>query len=295
MSPRTHPNRKAEKPAGFTLIELLVVIAIIAILAAMLLPALANAKRKALRAQCISNQKQITYAWILYSGDFDDKLVVNASNVAIGQNIDGWIGNVLNWDSQFAPNPQNYDTSYLTDERPHSAGGKGALLAPYCSKAVAIYKCPADTYTAASGVRNRSISMNAQMNGNCGSDANGPNVLNQYGSTENYRVFRKQSDIINPGSANAWVFIDEHPDSINDALFRVVMKAGQYEWADWPSNLHGQSGALSFADGHAEIRRWTDPLIKDLPVKRITHSSLTMSSASSDLLWVQERTTSLAP
>jgi hypothetical protein len=244
-----------------------------------------------LRAQCISNQKQITYAWILYSGDFDDKLVINASTSALSGSpkIAGWIGNLLTWDSQFAPNDQNYNTDYLTEE------SKGALLAPYCGKAVKIYKCPADVYPATLGVRNRSISMNGQMNGNCGNDPNGQQVLNQYGGTENYRLFRKQSDIINPGSANAWVFIDEHPDSINDALFRVIMKAGQYEWTDWPSNLHGQSGALSFADGHAEIRRWTDPAIKDLPVKRITHSSLTATSPYTDLVWVQERTTSLAP
>src|SRR4051794_17141249 len=167
--PPSGPQRLAN---GFTLIELLVVIAIIAILAAMLLPALASAKRKAQRAQCISNQRQLTYAWILYSGDFEDRLVVNANNVAIGQNVQGWVQDVLSWDfPPSGPNTQNYDTALL----------ENALLAPYCARAVAIYKCPGDVYPAAKGPRVRSISMNAQMNGNCGNDANGPAVLNQYG------------------------------------------------------------------------------------------------------------------
>jgi len=278
-------NRKPAS-AGFTLIELLVVIAIIAILAAMLLPALANAKRRAQRAQCISNQRQITYAWILYSGDYDDRLVVNASNVAIGQNIAGWIGNVLSWDfPPSGPNDQNYDPAYLTDEK------KGALLAPYCARAVAIYKCPGDVFPGIKGIRSRSISMNAQMNGNCGTDANGPAVLNQYGSGQDYKIFRKQVDITSP--ANTWVFIDEHPDSINDALFRVIMQAGTYKWTDWPANNHGNSGALSFADGHAEVHKWTDPAIKDLPVKHINHSALNATSPYTDIQWLQQLTTTL--
>jgi prepilin-type processing-associated H-X9-DG protein len=226
----------------------------------------------------------LTYAWILYSGDFDDRLVVNASNVAIGAGVQGWVQNVLGWDfPPSAPNLQNTNTDLLAN----------ALLGPYCARAVAIYKCPGDVYPGARGPRVRSISMNAQMNGDCGNDANGPAVLNQYGGGQDFRIYRKQTDITAPGPSTAWVFIDEHPDSLNDALFRVIMQAGTYQWADWPANNHGSSGALSFADGHAEIRRWNDPVIKDLGVRHITHSSLSATAPYTDLQWLQERTTAL--
>jgi prepilin-type N-terminal cleavage/methylation domain-containing protein len=140
--------------AAFTLIELLVVIAIIAILAAMLLPALSRAKIKAQQTSCLSNQKQLLYAWMIYSSDFNERLVVNANNVAQAAGNVGWVDDIMAWDfPPTPPAPQNYDTSYLIK----------ALLAPYCSKAVGIYHCPGDTYDADKGPRVRSYSMNSQM------------------------------------------------------------------------------------------------------------------------------------
>src|SRR5258708_4785995 len=270
---------RAIRPA-FTLIELLVVIAIIAILAAMLLPALSRAKLRAKRVACINSQKQLTYAWIMYSGDNNEKLVINANNVAINTGVVGWVDDNLNWDFFPSPsNPQNYDITLLAN----------ALLGPYCNKAVAIYKCPGDVYPAAKGLRVRSISMNGQMNGDVTGDANGGTVLNQFGAGQNYRIFRKQTDITAPAPVNAWVLIDEHADSINDALFHVDMKSGDNKWSDWPASNHGKSGVLSFADRHSEVHVWTDPSIADHPVTYQPPSSLAATPPYKDLLWLQER------
>ncbi len=279
-------DRLSRAARGFTLIELLVVIAIIAILAAMLLPALSNAKKRAARIQCTSNQKQLAYAWILYSSDFNDVLVINANNHAINtDNIVGWVDDVLIWDQGPPPQnyPQNYDTSFLAN----------ALLGPYCGKQVGIYKCPGDVYPGFKGPRVRSISMNGQMNGNCGSDANSDNVLNQNVGGKSYKIFRKQSDITVPSPVNAWVFIDEHADSINDALFHVTMDPNQNVWSDWPASYHGGSGVLAFADGHAEAHKWTDPAIANHPVTYRAHTSIPATAPYTDLRWLQERTTSL--
>jgi prepilin-type N-terminal cleavage/methylation domain-containing protein/prepilin-type processing-associated H-X9-DG protein len=286
------PSRES---SAFTLIELLVVIAIIAILAAMLLPALANAKLKAQRVQCISNQRQLAYAWILYSGDYNERLVINANNNAINAGYNGWVNDVLSWDLSGPPVAQNYDTLLLGN----------SLLGPYCGRATGIFKCPGDRYDGQKGPRVRSISMNGQMNGFCASDAQGPANLNQYGG-QTWKIFKRQSDLSPPGAVNLWLFIDEHPDSLNDGFFKIDLQnssgstGGNNDWPDYPASNHGSSGALAFADGHAEVHKWTDSLVGNASGIRnrpVIHSKISGLKATTpaDLVWLQERTSVLVP
>ena len=257
---------------GFTLIELLVVIAIIAILAAMLLPALGKAKSKAQGISCMSNLKQLQLAVAMYVGDNDDKFPENPGNF----NLPGWVNGKMSWDSQGSPNLDNTNTFKLTE-------GEIGL---YVAKSTGIFECPADRFDGALGPRVRSVAMNAFI-GDTYNIAN--NISSQ--TIKDWKRFLKAASLTSPGPANTWVMLDQCPDSIDDGLFSVRMQPDTTaKWTDVPASTHNGAGGFSFADGHSEIKNWKDSNTKFQVARAFCPGNEKYSP--NDIPWLQERTTS---
>ena len=269
---------KGGRKAAFTLIELLVVIAIIAILAALLLPALIRAKSSAQASYCISNTRQLNLAWLLYADDHNGRLAYNLGGNALQRQVAqhtnaNWVNNVMTWDLD----SDNTNLATITD----------ASLGPYSQKSCAIYRCPSDHVTSgaqkAAGWdhRIRSYSMNAMI-GNAGEiSASGSNLNNPY-----YKQFFTMTAIPHPESI--FVFLDEHPDSINDGYF--VNQAYYPEWLDLPGSYHNGGAAFSFADGHAEVHHWRFARTRIPSVPEAADLPLSIPYAErDDLSWVINR------
>jgi len=279
---------------GFTLIELLVVIAIIAILAALLLPALAKAKLKAQAIADMSNKKQLTLAWIMYAGDNYETLVPNADGDQVYGGTMSWIpGRPVVPDLDWNPGPYNTNVMNVTTN----------VLGIYCSGQYAIYTSPGDTYLApvqrALGYnrlfnhRARSVAMDAAIgagNPTSGGGYKPPPTLSYLAP---FFVATKMNQLIHP--SESWVFINEHPDSIDDGVFYVDPRAanGTGTLIELPSSYLGGDCGISFADGHAVIHHWVTGVF-NIPVRYIKYPPNPGISytQNGDLAWLAQHTPS---
>lgn len=288
---RKNPHRfkqNSETKHGFTLIELLVVIAIIAILAAMILPALGKAKEKTQGIYCMNNGKQLMMAWHMYNADNMDRIVMayhggdaQSGAAANDPKKSPWVVGWLDWTTS----SDNTNIQFLIEE-------KYARLGKYVGKNPAVFKCPADKVLS-SVQRGRFKERVRSISGNIGI-GDGNAETGPWNAT--YKHIKKASDFVYPGPAETWVYVDEHPDSINDAGF---FNPNATSWVDVPATYHNGACGFAFADGHSEIHKWKTSLAagraRTIRTVDITSGEIAGRAGDADITWIAYRSGRVSP
>ncbi|HVU08530.1 MAG TPA: prepilin-type N-terminal cleavage/methylation domain-containing protein [Verrucomicrobiae bacterium] len=256
---------------GFTLIELLVVIAIIAILAAMLLPALSAAKMRSWAVKSVNNIRQLQLGAMMYASDNNGFLLPNAPYTPPSPGSKAWIDvSTTAYEEGLGNQEGNTNMALYTS----------GLLAPYLGNQLGVYKSPADILPSANGQRIRSYSMNGQMG--C---AYTKGVINFDSPAIQYV---KESDITKPVPTDAFVFCEESPYTINDGYLEIYSQGYQPGFPDVPAAYLGGGCAFSFADGHAQVHKWvTSTLIN----AKGEFPTLTGGNNNADWVWFTQHAT----
>jgi hypothetical protein len=273
---------RAKTEAAFTLLELVVVIGVLTIVAATILPSLSHGESRSPAFECLNHHRQLCNAWRMYAEDNSDRLVPNLhGGAAQGGAGDpqfgmGWAEGLLDWTAR----TDNTNVAFLIDP-------KYARLASYVKGATNLFKCPEDRFSSRVQAnlrwqRVRSVSADILLGE--GNAESGPS------DTSIHKHLRKLSEFLYPVPAEAYVFLDEHPDSINDPGFWPPL---QTTWVDTPAVYHHGGAAFGFADSHAEIHRWRGSLSKIKSFYGNGFPSVTAPAGDPDIHWMSYHTARL--